>query len=182
MLIDKYLPAFDQREYRERRIAAPPDRVYAAFRSLDLERSLIIRTIFAIRTLRFKKSSGRPFLDLALSIGWVILDESPGHELVMGSVTQPWERDVRFRSVAPADFLAFAEPGFTKIVWNITVKEVEPGISLASTETRVLATDPASKRRFRIYWTIFSPGIRLIRYAALGLLKSVASSTLSAEP
>lgn len=32
------------------------------------------------------------------------------------------------------------------------------------TETRVATTDPASRRRFRRYWTVFSAGILLIRF------------------
>jgi hypothetical protein len=34
-------------------------------------------------------------------------------------------------------------------------------------ETRVLATDPASRRKFRLYWLVVSPGVRLLRRVAL---------------
>ena len=45
------------------------------------------------------------------------------------------------------------------------------GSCVLSTETRVLTTDAASRRKFRRYWFVFSPGIRLIRHAALNLAK-----------
>jgi hypothetical protein len=40
-----------------------------------------------------------------------------------------------------------------------------------STETRVLTTDTASQRKFRLYWFVFSPGISLVRQAAFNLVK-----------
>jgi hypothetical protein len=40
-----------------------------------------------------------------------------------------------------------------------------------SLETRVLATDPASRRKFRLYWCIVSPGVRLLRRVALHLAR-----------
>jgi cation transport ATPase len=48
---------------------------------------------------------------------------------------------------------------------------LKTGASLARTETRVIATDPAARRKFRRYWSIFSPGVVLIRRVALRLTK-----------
>jgi hypothetical protein len=42
------------------------------------------------------------------------------------------------------------------------------------TETRALATDPESRARFRRYWTLVSPGIVLIRWEMLRLVKREA--------
>jgi hypothetical protein len=41
-------------------------------------------------------------------------------------------------------------------------------------ETRVAATDPEARRRFRRYWARFAPGIVLIRYDLLWRLKRLA--------
>jgi hypothetical protein len=53
-------------------------------------------------------------------------------------------------------------------------------------ETRVVSTDPAARARFRWYWSLFSPGMMLIRWASLAPLKreaerraAIASETLS---
>jgi hypothetical protein len=108
---------------------------------------------------------------MALDVGWVILEEIPGQELVAGAVTQPWAPIVQFRGLSGPEFIVFAEPGFTKIAWNIAVAPGGPGLTLVSTETRVAPTDSISRQRFRRYWFIFSPGIRLIRRIALHLLK-----------
>lgn len=178
-LIEDYLPEFDVSDYRETRVRADPDRAYAALRSLDINRSPIVRTLFAIRALparlRGKAPASAPpaksLLDQTLEIGWRILDERPGREIVVGAVTRPWEAVVRFRGLAPQEFIDFEEPGFTKIAWSNRVRTVEPGFSVLSLETRVLATDRGSRRRFRRYWLAVGLGIRLIRVEALRLVK-----------
>lgn len=179
MLIDAYLPVFDARERHERRVDAEPARTYAALLALDLKRSLFIRTLFALRTIpsRFRRGGAgqafarRPFLEEALAAGWKVLEEAPGRELVAGAVTQPWLPVVRFLGLPGPEFVAFAEPGFAKIVWNVAVSPAPGGGTLASTETRVAATDEASRRKFCRYWFAFSPFIKLIRGAALRLLE-----------
>ena len=178
-LIDKYLPVFDVSDFRETRVRADPDRAYAALRSLDINRSGIVRMLFAIRALPARLrgeapgpvSPAKSLLDQTLEIGWRILEERPGREIVVGAVTRPWEAVVRFRGLDPQNFIDFEEPGFTKIVWCNRVDPSEPGFSILSLETRVLATDPVSRRRFRRYWLAVGLGIRLIRIEALRLVR-----------
>ena len=159
---------------------AEPTRTYAVLRSLDLNRSRIVRTLFTIRTvpsrLRGRGSPpdappGQPFLETGLALGWTILEEEPGREFVLGSVTQPWAPVVHFVGLPGPDFIAFAEPAFTKIVWNAAVPPARTGLSPVSTETRVAATDPASRRRFLRYGFVFGPFIRRIRLIALRLVR-----------
>ena len=181
MLIDKYMASYDVREYHEGRVLADPSTAYAAFRSLDLQRSPIVRALFALRELpsHLRLRAAPPpswrrtqsFLDSALAGGWRILEEAPSQELVAGAVTQPWAAAVTFRGLPGPDFIAFSEPGFTKIAWNIAVRSGEGGLAVVSTETRVAATDSSSLRRFRRYWFVVSPGVRLIRRVALGELR-----------
>jgi hypothetical protein len=92
MLIEKYLPAFDVREYRELCVRAEPERAYAVLRDLRLNRSAMVRALFAIRTLperlrnRHRHTEGpagsQPFLQKALQAGWALLEEIPTQELV----------------------------------------------------------------------------------------------------
>jgi hypothetical protein len=51
----------------------------------------------------------RGLMAFTKSIGWGVLAEVPGHEMVMGAVTQPWQGDVVFRSIE-ADRFTFEEP------------------------------------------------------------------------
>lgn len=178
-LIDAYLPVFEVRERHEARVRAEPARAYAALRDLDLNRSPVVRALFALRTLPERLQSRGPrlvraettFLQTTLSAGWKILEEIPNEELVAGAVTRPWEPVVHFRGMSGDAFRAFSEPGFAKIAWSIAARSAGEGLSLVTTETRVATTDPRSRRRFRRYWLFFGPFIGLIRILALRLLR-----------
>jgi hypothetical protein len=111
---------------------------------------------------------------LTRSIGWGVLAEVPGREIVMGAVTQPWKANVVFRPLLPDDFVAFDEPGFVKIAWTLRADPTDTGASVFRTETRVVATDAAARSRFRWYWARFSPGITLIRWLLLQPLRREA--------
>ena len=93
---------------------------------------------------------------------------------MLGAVTQPWEAEVKFRSLPPDEFAAFDAPGFAKIAWTIRADPLGPAASRFSTETRVTTTDAEARRRFRRYWTMVSPGVRLIRRESLRLVRSEA--------
>ena len=179
-LLDQFMPEYEVRERHEIRVAAPAHVTLGVARELDLQRSPVVRAIFGIRTLpsllRGERERERPrgFLAETLSIGWGILAEVPGREIVVGAVTQAWEPIVQFHSLPPAEFFGFDEPGYAKIVWTLAADPIGPDESLFRTETRVRTTDPESRERFRRYWATFSPGILLIRYEALRLVKSGA--------
>jgi len=87
---------------------------------------------------------------------------------------QPWAANVLFHSLSPEEFMAFHEPGYVKIAWTLRVDPISAIESVASTETRVVTTDPGARAKFRRYWSFFSPGIVLIRRIALGLVKREA--------
>ena len=177
MRIDAYLPVFDVRDSHEALVDAEQGPAYEALRSFDLGRSRLVRLLFAVRTLpslgrpREPRRPSGPFLEQALRLGWALLEEVRGSELVMGAVTRPWAPVVRFRGLPGPQFVAFDEPGFSKIVWNFAARPAGPRRTVLSIETRVAATDDRSRRRFRLYWFVFGPGIRLIRRAALGVLR-----------
>jgi hypothetical protein len=152
---------------------------YAAAKELDFRRSPLIQGIFRARQLLMGGSaapaiSGGSFLDEVQALGWRVLAEEPGRELVMGAVTQPWVADVSFRGIAPEDFAAFDEPNYIKIAWTVGVAPRDEGSSVFRTETRAVATDPVARSRFRRYWTLVSPGIRLIRWEMVRMVRREA--------
>jgi hypothetical protein len=108
------------------------------------------------------------------SLGWRVLAEKPGREIVVGAVTQPWLPNVVFRGLAPEEFGAFREPGYVKIIWTLRADPVGDTESIFRTETRVTTTDPTARAKFRWYWARFSPGIVLIRRLLLGPLRTDA--------
>jgi hypothetical protein len=100
----------------------------------------------------------------------------------MGAVTQPWLPDVVFRGLPPETFRSFGEPDHVKIVWTLRADPVDARTSTFRTETRVVTTDAAARTKFRWYWARFSPGIVLIRYAMLRLLRAEAERRARQRP
>lgn len=173
------MPVYDVREEHHIRVNAPAEVTMQAARRISLNDSPLIHAVFKGRELILRakpdtRQTRVPFVDLAQSIGWRLLDERPGRELVFGAVTQPWKADVIFTPIAPAHFRAFGEADYVKIVWTFRADPAGPNASVFSTETRAVATDATARERFRRYWAAYSPGIVLIRVAALPLVKAQA--------
>jgi hypothetical protein len=184
-LLDRFMPVYDVREYHEIEVEAPVAETYAAARELDIRRSGLVRAIFRGRELLMhakgeRENVSRPLVRECLALGWGLLSEEPGRELVMGAVTRPWEPNVRFWSLPPDEFAAFGAPGYAKIAWTLGAGEAGTGASVAHTETRVLLTDAAARSRFRRYWALVSPGVVLIRRESLRIVKADAEQRFRA--
>jgi hypothetical protein len=175
-LLDRFMPRYDVVERHRIRVAAPADLTLRAACEQDLFHIPLIRAIFKAREIALgARPDDRPrprgLLVETLALGWGVLAEVPGREIVVGAVTKPWEPNVTFRAVPPEDFAAFAEPGYVKIAWTLRTDPLDGGASLFRTETRAMATDAAARARFLRYWTFASPGIALIRRLSLRPLK-----------
>lgn len=180
-LLDQFMPVYDVAERHHVRVNAPADVTFAAATEMDLERSPLARAIFRARELIMSGRTARwpeprGLLAQMRSLGWGVLAETPGREIVMGAVTQPWNARVVFRALPPTEFAACDEPNCVKIVWTLRADPGGPQQSVFRTETRVIATDPVARSRFRRYWAFVSPGVILIRRLLLGPLKREAES------
>jgi hypothetical protein len=178
-LLDRFIPEYDVVDRHSIRVDAPAAVTLDVARDMELSHLPVVRTIFKARELILRArpdDTPRPkgLLDEVLSIGWSVLAEIPGREIVVGSVTKPWEPNVTFRSIPSAEFASFADPDYVKIVWSLRADPIGETASIFRTETRALATDPVAKSKFRRYWSLLSPGIRLIRRLTLRPLKSAA--------
>jgi hypothetical protein len=179
VLLDRFMPVYEVAERHRVRVAAPPDVTFAAAGALDLQQLAIVRAIFRARELVLgaqPPATRNPTGLLAemTSLGWRILAEEPGREVVFGAVTQPWQANVVFRGLDPEAFAAFCEPGYVKIAWTLRVDPAGHNDSIFRTETRVTTTDSTARKKFRGYWARFSPGIIVIRRVMLGLLRADA--------
>jgi hypothetical protein len=175
-LLDRFLPRYDVAQRHQIRVAASPAATLAAARRVDMLQSPVVRAIIKAREVILgARPNDRPrprgLLAEMQSLGWGVLAEIPGREIVAGAVTQPWKADVVFRALAPDEFAAFEEPGYVKIVWTLRADPINATHSIFRTETRVRATDATARKKFRWYWSVFSPGMALIRLALLGPLK-----------
>lgn len=176
-LVDRFMPVYEVAERHGIQVAAPAPLTYAAARGVDLQRSALVRAVFSgRRALLSDTVAATPHLSLAelTAIGWGILADVPGRELVFGAVTEPWQGEVKFRPLPPGAFAAFDSAGHAKIIWTLAVDSLGARESRFRTETRVVTTDPVSRARFRRYWSMMSPGIVLIRWQAIRLVREDA--------
>jgi len=185
-LLDRFMPTYEVGERSRLRVAAPPDATMAVARALDLGRLPVARALFRTRAwlLGERAVPLTPVRELATAtqaMGWGMLADEP-RALVMGTVCHPWEANPGFQPVAPAHFAAFDEPGFVRIAWAVGAEPDGEGGSVAWTETRVATTDAAARARFRPYWAVLSPGILLIRWAALRLVRREAERVARPVP
>jgi hypothetical protein len=180
-LLDRFMPVYEIVERHHVHVAAPAAVTFTTASEMNLRRSAVVRAIFRAREIVLgsrptEVSRPQSFLEEMRSIGWGVLAEISGREIVMGAVTQPWAANVVFHALPPDEFATFNEPGFVKIVWTLRADAVTPNTSIFRTETRALATDAASRARFRRYWAVFSPGIIIIRRMMLEPLKRDAEA------
>ena len=180
--LDTFMPEYDVVERHHTRVNAPADVAFAAAMKMDLQDSLLVRAIFKARELALgSQQTPRPvssgLVEMTKSLGWRVMVEVPGREIVMGAVTQPWTPNPVFRGIAPEQFAAFAEPDYVKILWTLRADPVGNTDSIVRTETRVSTTDAHARRAFRAYWACVSPGVALIRQVSLGLIRTQAEAT-----
>jgi predicted component of type VI protein secretion system len=179
--LDQLMPHYEVRERHSVAVSAPAEVTLAAAREVSFQDSRIARTIFALRALPGRlrgvppaPTGRRALFEEVTALGWRQLVEAPGRQVIMGAVTQPWRQEVEFHGLPADEFVAFREPGYAKIAWTLEVEPAGSSSSRFSTETRVMTTDLVSRERFRRYWAVLSPGILLIRYELLRLVKAEA--------
>jgi hypothetical protein len=178
-LLDHVMPMYEVAERHHVRVAAPADVTFAAACDIDLQQSAVVRTIFRAREVIMgsepdRATRPRGLLALTKSLGWGVLAEVPGREVVMGAVTQPWEANVVFRPLPPDAFATFNEPGYVKIAWTLRADATGTTESVFRSETRAVATDATGRAKFRRYWSFLSPGIIVIRWTMLQPIKAEA--------
>jgi len=187
LLIEQFLPTYDVAAVHAEVFRAPPAQCYLAASELDLFQAPLLQALLGIRALPQRvvgtlrggrkttnlEGSRRTFrLKDMIGVGWILLGETPGAEMVLGQVSRPWKA-VAASSHAPTtpqQFTSFDEPGFAKIATSIRIDPYGNDSSILTMETRVAVTDDESRRRFRRYWLLIRPFSSLIRRMALRLL------------
>jgi hypothetical protein len=174
ILIDKAMPEFDRREVHRRRIHAPADAIWEAAKELRGDEMAVMRVLMGIRTLgRGSRDGERTVLSSFRGMGFRLIDEAPGEEMVIAGIGRFWLPSGGLRKVESSEqFAAFAEPRYAKVAFNFRLE----GETL-STETRIAGTDAHARRRFGAYWLLVRPGSGLIRREWLRAIDRRAQAT-----
>jgi len=184
-LLDDVMPEYDVRLDHRVTIHAPAKLTLETLAQTQLERSPLIQALFRARRILLRGAAppavpaGGLFEQLE-AIGWRIVAQEHDRELVFGAVTTPWKADPEFIGLDAEEFRRFRAPGYVKIAFSLRV-EPRGENAAARTQTRALATDPASRRRFRRYWAFLSPGIEIVRVLLLAQLKGETEARQRAQ-
>jgi hypothetical protein len=173
MLLEKFLPSYDFREFHQVDIPAPADRVFEAIKECTPAELPIMRLLMAIRLLparligrsRPAGVSKRSLLQAFIDGGFLLLGEQRDREIVLGRIGQFWKLTGGEypRVIEPDAFVRFNRGGFAKAATNLLIEARQDGSSVLSTETRIAATDASTRRKFGAYWAIIHPGSAVIR-------------------
>jgi hypothetical protein len=175
-LLDRFMPTYEMRERHQTQVAAPADLTFVAASEMDIQRVPLVRALFKGRALFLggkvdEAERPRTLLAWMKSLGWTVLADVPGRQVVVGTVMRPWEPDPTPRVVTPEEFAVFCEPEYVKIVSTWAAESVGPNQARFTIATPVAATDATATRLFRRYWSLFSPGSLLIRCMGLRLVR-----------
>jgi hypothetical protein len=188
MLLEEIVPEYDFGEVHAVRLFASPGGALGAVKLVGLGEMPLVRVLFALRSIPSYVAGERglptdrtaPLYGQMLDFGFVSIAEEPGREVVCGGIGQMFEASGGRTPVIrdASEFVAFREPGFAKVAMNFCARPLEFGSELR-TETRVVATDAASRRRFGRYWRVIQPGSALVRRGWLAAAKRRAEGATS---
>jgi hypothetical protein len=173
-LLDAAMPEWHWCETYGRWLPVSPAEALGLMKSIPPNEIRQLRMLIELRNLpgrlvgrpRFGKgiSPSSPLFAQMLDFGFCPLGEAEGSEVAFGLIDQSWKISGGRRAPIKdaAEFTTFSEEGFVKIGANLLARPSRQG-TFISTQTRVLATDPRTRRVFGAYWLFIRPFSGLIR-------------------
>ncbi len=201
-LVDEFLPDYDFSDEIGTVVAADPAITWNALMEADLievgRRRPLAGVLGAIRILPdvvWQRLHGehppaaperltlRDTTELPMSGGgWVLLDERPGQEIVLGLVGRFWRPVIEYADVGAAAFRDFAEPGFAKTVYALGASPHEGGRTLLWAVMRTATTDEHARAWFRRYWMFgVGYGAHVLVHGLLDVVREEAETRSAAS-
>jgi hypothetical protein len=195
LLLDSLMPGPDAAATVTVVVAAAPATTYAAVLETDFAEmpahDPLLRWAIAARGLpdRIARAlrdgtAGPPIAETGGRLGamregpdaWIRLGEAPGAEFAFGAIGRFLGAEVTWRPTRAAEFAAFGEPGFVRIAAALSVRPYGERRTLLTYDCRARAMDDRTRKAFRRYWTVLSPGIRLVLWRAAAAIAREAEA------
>jgi hypothetical protein len=88
-----------------------------------------------------------------------------------------WRPVIAYAQVAPEGFRDFAEPGYAKTVYSLSVRTIDERRTLLSGVMRTATTDVQARKWFRRYWTLgVGSGAHIVVSGVLDLTRETAEA------
>ena len=195
MLIDDFLPEYDVSDAVATVVHADVGATWDALMRVDLmevgRQRPAVALLGGLRMLpdvvshvlhgeRLPKTPTRMRLRDTTSVpmgegGWVLLGERPGEEIALGLVGKFWRPVIAFASVTREDFRDFAEPGYAKTIYSLSVRTAGENRTLLTGVMRTATTDEHARVWFRRYWTLgVGSGAHVLVNGLLDLTREMA--------
>jgi len=176
-LLDRVLPEFDFGHRHALVVDAPAARVAEAAETYRLatDGSAVVRLLFRLRGLAPSRATLRA---AAVAMGFTVLAEEPGREMVLGVAGRFWALRERANLIRLRDaeaFIGFDRPGQAKAAMSLRFEPLGDGRTCLGTETRVKCVDAGAYRRFRLYWALIGPASAAIRCDLLRAIRRRAA-------
>lgn len=160
MFIDNYLQKYGYYEKHQIIIKASKESIWKAFKTLTI--SDMSYNLFS------KINNNSLFVDFMKS-RFILLEESE-NEILVGLIGKFWIN--KTIKVNRGEFENFRKLGYAKLIWSISINEIDSKNNILRTETRVECDDRHSNNIFRIYWFFIKPFSGLTRIYLLNHIKN----------
>jgi|SRR6516164_6551273 hypothetical protein len=175
MTLDDVVPHPQYRMCHSRIVDAPPTAVWDEMCRVTMSALPVGYALEGIRLLparlagrKHQSLAGRTFLDVTPIP--VLFSERP-QVVISAGLSQAWrllggQTPPRLDAAA---LRAWSQPGWIKVAMEFRFEPIPAG-TLLSTETRILATDPGTRRSFAAYWFLIRPSSSAIRREVLAVV------------
>lgn len=197
MFIDEYLPTYDVSDSVATVVNADVATTWSALMDVDLidvgRQRRTVGMLAALRALpevvtRLLHGESLPAAPEHLRLrdsakvppalgGWVLLYERPNEEIALGIVGKFWLPVIEYATVSRESFRDFAQPGYAKTVYALSVRPLDGDRTLLTGVMRTATTDAAARRWFRAYWAFgVGSGAHVLVNGLLDTAKEIAES------
>jgi hypothetical protein len=184
MNLDNVVPNPQYRLRHARALRAPPNLVWDELHRVTMAALPLSWTLEAMRLLparlsgrRHQPLARRSFLEVTPVP--VLFSERPD-VVISAGLSQAWRLlgGMTPPELDAAALRAWSQPGWIKVGMEFRLEPTRLG-TLLSTETRVLATDPRTRRAFASYWFLIRPSAGAIRREVLRTVAHRAESQVT---
>ena len=195
MLVDEFLPVYDVSDAVATVVEADVATTWDALMQVDLievgRTRPMVGLLGALRALpeivghllHGESPPQAPKQLRLLDTTKISLGERPRDEIALGLVGKFWRPVISYAQVAPEGFRDFAEPGYAKTVYSLSVRAIDERRTLLSGVMRTATTDEQARKWFRRYWTLgVGPGAHIVVSGVLDLTRELAEAQEATDP